>query len=339
MKKLYVLISLLLVVAACAAPPANQNVNTSTVAEKPSAPAMTEADAIAKEKAVWDAITKKDYDGFAAMLDSGQLEVTNEGVQDKAASVSMVKDFEPTETTFSNWKFLSIDKDAYVVVYDANTKGKYKGKEFPPATVHASSAWANRDGKWLAIYHQECEVMNMPPPTAPATKKPVASPAAAPAAAATSDPIANEKMVWGFLKAGQVEAFGNLIATDAIEVEPNGVWDRAGIINSVNGMDFSKSTISDFKTLNIDSDAALVTYLVTIPGAKPPQERHTTIWALRDGTWKAVFHHGTPATHAMSSASPGMPMNSASPAMPMNSASPMKHSMAAPSPKTSSSPK
>jgi hypothetical protein len=137
-------------------------------------------------------------------------------------------------------------------------------------------------------------------------------------------------MIWGFLKAGQVDAFGNLIATDAIEVEPNGVWDRAGIINSVNGMDFSKSTISDFKTLNIDSDAALVTYLVTIPGAKPPQERHTTIWALRDGTWKAVFHHGTPATHAMNSASPGMPMNSASP---------MKHEMAAPSPKTSSSPK
>jgi hypothetical protein len=330
MKKLYVLISLLLVVAACAAPPANQNVNTSTVAEKPSAPAMTEADAIAKEKAVWDAITKKDYDGFAAMLDSGQLEVMSDGVMDKAQSVTSVKDFEPTETTFSNWKFLSIDKDAYVVVYDANMKGKLKGKEFPPATVHASSAWANRDGKWLAIYHQECEVMNSPPPP-PATKKPVASPATAPAsAAATSDPIANEKVVWGFLKAGQVEAFGSLIATDAIEVEPNGVWDRAGIINSVNGMDFSKSTTSDFKTLNIDSDAALVTYLVTMPGAKTPEERHTTIWALRDGTWKAVFHHGTPATKAMSSASPTMPMNSASP---------MKHEMTSPSPKVSASPK
>ena len=330
MKKLYVLISLLLVVAACAAPPANQNMNTSTVAEKPSAPAMTEADAIAKEKAVWDTITKKDYDGFAAMLDSGQLEVMSDGVMDKAQSVTSVKDFEPTETTFSNWKFLSIDKDAYVVVYDANMKGKIKGKEFPPTTVHASSAWANRDGKWLAVYHQECEVMNSPPPP-PATKKPTASPATAPAsAAATADPIANEKMIWGFLRAGQVDAFGNLIATDAIEVEPNGVWDRAGILKSVAGFDFSKSTTSDFKTLNIDSDAALVTYLVTMPGAKTPEERHTTIWALRDGKWLAVFHHGTPATKAMSSASP---------AMAASSPSPMKHEMASPSPKTSSSPK
>lgn len=172
--------------------------------------------------------------------------------------------------------------------------------------------------------------MNMPPPSA-ATKKAAPSPATAPVqATTTSDPIANEKMIWGFLQAGQYDAFASLIAADAIEVEPNGVWDKAGIIKSVSGVDFSTSTISDFKTLNIDSDAALVTYLVTVPGAKPPQDRHTTIWAMRDGKWLAVFHHGTPATHAMSSASPGMPMNAASP---------MKHEMASPSPKTSSSPK
>jgi hypothetical protein len=325
MKKLFVLISLLFVAAACTAPPANQGtVNSSTVAEKPSVPAMTEADAIAKEKAIWDAITKKDYDGFAAMLDSAQLEVTNEAVQDKAASVSMVKDFEPSSTTFSDWKFLSIDKDAYVVVYNASLKGKFKGKDFPTTNVHASSAWANRNGKWLAVYHQECEVMNMPPPSA-AAKKAAPSPATAPAQpTTTSDPVANEKMLWGFLKAGQYDTFGNLIAADAIEVEPNGVWDRAGIIKSVDGVDFSKSTISDFKTLNIDSDAALVTYLVTNAGAKPAEERHTTIWAQRDGKWLAIFHHGTPATHAMSSASP---------AMPMNATSPMKHEMASPSPK------
>lgn len=325
MKKLFVLISVLIVAAACTAPPANrETVNSSTVAEKPATTPVTEADAIAKEKAIWDTITKKDYDGFAAMLDTAQLEVTADGVHDKAGSATMIKDFEPSEVIFSDWKFLSIDKDAYVVVYNASLKGKLKGKDFPPASIHASSAWANRAGKWLAIYHQECDVMNMPPPSA-VTRKTASSPATAPAqATTTSDPVANEKMVWDFLKAGQYDAFGNMLATDAIEVEPNGVWDRAGIIKSVNDFDFSKSTISDFKTLNIDSDAALVTYLVTNPGAKPAEERHTTIWAMRGGKWLAVFHHGTPATHAMSSASPGMPMNSASP---------MTHSKTSPSPK------
>jgi hypothetical protein len=322
MKKLFVLISILTVAAACTAPPANREaVNSSTAAEKPAAPAMTEADAIAKEKAIWDTITKKDYDAFAAMLDSGQLEVTTDGVQDKAASVTMVKDFEPSEITFSAWKFLSIDKDAYVVVYDASLKGKYKGKDFPPATVHASSAWANRAGKWLAVYHQECDVMNMPAPPA-AAKKAAPSPAAT--ATATSDPIANEKMIWDFLKAGQTDAFGAMVAADAIEVEPYGVLDKAGILKSARDFDASKSTVSGFKSLNIDSDAALVTYLLTTPGAKPEQERHTTIWAMRDGKWLAVFHHGTPATHSMA----GTPAMEMSPSMKM-SPSPMKPAMTA----------
>ena len=327
MKKLFVLISVLLVVAACAAPPPEKaTVNTNT-AVKETAPAMTEADAIAKEKAIWDTLSKKDYEAFGAMLDSGQIEVTPDGVHDKAASVTMVKDFEPSEVTFSNWKFLSVDEDAYVIIYDANLKGKYKGKEFPPATVHASSAWANRDGKWLAVYHQECDAMTMPPPPPPATKAaPETSPAATPAqASATADPVANEKMIWDLLKAGQFDSFASMLSADAIEVEPNGVWDKAGIMNSVKTFNFSKSTLSDFKTINIDSDAALVTYLVTNPNAKPAEERHTTIWAMRDGKWMAVFHHGTPITHAMGSASPGM--------SPMTSASPMKHEMASPSPK------
>jgi hypothetical protein len=316
MKKLFVLIAALIVVAACTAPPANREaaVNTNT-AEKPSAPAITEADAIAKEKAIWNTITKKDYDAFAGMLDRSSLEVTADGVLEKSGSVSMVKDFEPTEITFSDWKFLSIDKDAYVVTYSVVAKGKYKGKEIPPTPVRGSSAWANRDGKWLAVYHQECDVMNMPPPSPAAKTKSAASPATTPAqAAATSDPIANEKTIWGFLKAGQYDSFAALLASDSIEVEPNGVFDKAGTVKGVKGFDFSKSTVSEFKSLSIDSDAALVTYLLTTPGAKPAEERHTTIWAMRDGKWMAVFHHGTPATHAMSSPSPGThAMNSPSP--------------------------
>jgi hypothetical protein len=328
MKKLFVLISVLLVMAACTAPAPEKATVNSNMAEKPAAPAMTEADAIAKEKAIWDTLTKKDYVAFAAMLDNGQLEVTTDGaVQDKASSITMVKDFEPSEVTFSNWKFLSVDKDAFVVVYDASLKGKFKGKEFPPTTVHASSAWANRAGMWLAVYHQECEVKNMPPPPAPTTKAaPETSPAATPAQATmTTDAVANEKMVWDFLKAKQFDAFAAILSTDAIEVEPNGVFDKAGIISGVKSFDFSKTSISDFKTLNIDSDAALVTYLVTNPNVKPAEERHATIWAMRDGKWLAIFHHGTPVNRAAASASPAM--------SPMNSASPMKHEMASPSPK------
>src|SRR2546422_274945 len=99
MKKLFVLIAVLIVVAACTAPPANrETVNSGFVGEKPAAPPMAESDAIAKEKAVWEAVKNKDYDGFAGMLANDELEVTGgDGVLEKAGSVSMVKDFEPSE--------------------------------------------------------------------------------------------------------------------------------------------------------------------------------------------------------------------------------------------------
>jgi len=291
MKKLFVLIAALIVVAACTAPPANrETVNSSTVAEKPSAPAMTEADAIAKEKAVWDTVKNKNYDGFASMLASDEMEVTGgDGVLEKAGSVSMVKDFEPSEIAFSDWKFMSIDKDAWVVTYTVNVKGKYRGKVFPPATSRASSAWAYRDGKWLAVYHQETDVAKTPPPPPAAKAKPGATAASTPAMA-TSDVVADEKMLWDFLKAGQYDSFAAMLAPDSIEVEANGVFDKAGTLKGVQGFDFSKSTVSEFKSLSIDSDAALVTYLLTTPGTEPEHERHTTIWAMRGGKWLAVFH-------------------------------------------------
>ncbi len=326
MKKLFVLISLLIVATACTAPPppTETAVNTNT-AEKASAPAITEADAIAKEKAIWETIKTKDYDAFGNMLANDELEVTSDGVMDKAASVSMVKDFEPSEIAFSDWKFLSIDKDAWVITYTVNIKGKYKGKEISPATARGSSAWAYRDGKWVAVYHQECDVRTMPPPPPAATPKPATSPAAPVAATATADAVANEKMIWGFLKAGQYDAFAAMLATDAIEIEPNGVFDKAGTLKGVQGFDFSKSTTSEFKSVNIDDDAVLVTYLLNTPGAKPADERHSTIWAKRDGKWLAVFHHGTPVTHTMANM-PGMDHSMTSPA-------PAKPAMTSPSPK------
>src|SRR5438067_1466457 len=81
------------------------------------AAAMSEPDAIATEKSAWEAIKNKDYDAFGDMLADDQLEVMGDAVNNKTASVTSVKDFEPLEVTFSDWKFLPIDKDAFVVTY------------------------------------------------------------------------------------------------------------------------------------------------------------------------------------------------------------------------------
>src|SRR5215210_3235259 len=159
MKKILILVSMLIVAAACATPPANpptvdtnRNTNVSEIASAPA----TEADAIAKEKAIWDTIKQKNFDAFSGMLAEDQLEVANDGVHDKAESIANVKQFEPSEVIFSDWKFLPVDKDSFLVTYTAATKGKYQGKEFPPITAHCSSGWVRRNNKWLAVFHQEC---------------------------------------------------------------------------------------------------------------------------------------------------------------------------------------
>lgn len=311
MKKLLALVSLL-VIAACA-PPTNNNVDVGTNRATNSntgisaAAVLSEADAIAKEKAIWDTIKNKDYAAFGNMLADDQVEVSAEGLYDKAQSIAMVKEFEPSELTFSDWKFLPLDKDAVVLTYTVNMKGKYKGKEFPPANVRASSAWVNRGGKWLAMYHQECDVAKAMPAAAKSSPAKEATPAASASASPLtlgSDPIANEKAIWEAIKTKNYDGFASALSPDSIEEEPTGVYDKAGSVKGVMQVDASKAELSEFKATPFDADAALVTYMVKLPGPGPA-ERHSTIWSRRDGKWLAVFHHGTPVRKApAASASP-----------------------------------
>lgn len=320
MKKMVVFVFLLVLALACAAPPTNRetaetNRNANTAAE-PTTPPLTESDAIAKEKAIWDTIKNKDYDAFAAMLADEQIEVLDSGVQDKAGSIAGVKQFEVSEVNFADWKFLPIDKDAVILVYTVNYKGKYQGKPFPPASSRSSSAWVHRGGKWVAMYHQECPVKTTPPPPPPKTTP---SPSTTPGGpiTTTSDAVANEKAIWEALKARNFDGFAGALAADSLEVEPDGVYDKAGSVKGVQGFDFSKSVLSDFRFASFDADATLVTYTTKLSPSMPA-ERHSTIWANRAGKWVAVFHHGgtpvAPAPSPSPASSVPKPSTSVSPA-------------------------
>src|SRR3954467_13600090 len=113
MKKIIVLVSLLLLAWACSTTPPGNNVasnahtaNANKGVEPKSSGAVSEADIIAKEKAAWDAIKKKDWDGFGKTLDSDNIEVLDDGVHDKATSLASIKDFELADVTYADWKML-----------------------------------------------------------------------------------------------------------------------------------------------------------------------------------------------------------------------------------------
>src|SRR5688572_14799277 len=77
MKKTLVFAALILL-AGCTAPSTNRETANSnaTAAQPPAAAPLTEAEAIAKEKQVWEVVEKKDYKAFADMLDEQVVSVS-----------------------------------------------------------------------------------------------------------------------------------------------------------------------------------------------------------------------------------------------------------------------
>ena len=298
MKKILALVSLLVLAAACApAPsankdmPTNANSNANKSADMKTAAAPSEADITAKEKAAWDAFRKKDADAFGKLVASDYIEVTDMGVQDKTTALAGMKDFDISDVTFADWKMMTIDKDAVIITYTANVKGTFKGKDVPPGPYREASAYVNRNGEWVAIYYQETMVHTGPPPPMPKETPKAASPSGTPGQT-SSDAAANEKLVWDAFKARNYDAFASYLADNFMEVEADGVFDKAASVKAVQGFDMSKSELSNWKTVKFDDDASLVTYTLKTPGF--PTEYHSTIWVNKNGKWVGLFHMGTP---------------------------------------------
>ena len=120
---------------------------------------MAEAgpDPVANEKLVWDALKSKNYDAFAAYLAPNAMEIEAGGVFDKSGSVKGVSMFDASKAELSDWKTVKFDNDASLVTYVVKTPG------MNPDQARHSTVWANRDGKWLAMFHQGTPVAKPEP--------------------------------------------------------------------------------------------------------------------------------------------------------------------------------
>jgi hypothetical protein len=295
MKKILALVSFLIFAAACTTTlttNTSTTSNTNTATTKSAAP--SEADMTAKEKATWDTLKKKDLVAFGNMLASDYIEVTDEGVFDKAGIIADVKDLTLTDATFSDWKMLPIGNDAVILTYNTNLKGTFKGEAVPPGPYHSAAVWVNRDGKWQDFFYQQTLAKTAPPPPPPAasaTKSDKAAPAKP--GETGSDPVANEKIVWDLFRSKNYDGFAALLDPAFVELEEDGVYDKAGAVKGVSMFDASKVELSGWKAARINNDAALGTYFMKAPAPNAIEARHTTIWANRNGKWLALLHIGT----------------------------------------------
>jgi hypothetical protein len=321
MKRLTALAALLLLAAAAGCTTTTDNTNTgagnannanttananANAAATPAGP--TQADLEAKERQVWDAIKAKKWDDLGGMLGDDFVIVQEDGPHTKAQMLDSIKKYDLKEYTLSDFKLIKVDADLAVINYSATEKSTYDGKDSSGKPAYASSAWANRGGKWVAVYHQESEKMEMPPaPPAGANTNSAANANAAananrpPATGASPATIASatdaEKAVWETIKAKNADAFGGYLLPDAYEVEPEGVMDKTTSVKMITSFDASKWALSEFKETKLDADATLLTYKGAGPDrGKQMQMYHSTIWTNRGGQWKAAFHQGTVAS-------------------------------------------
>jgi len=132
--------------------------------KKPSAPAPKAAASgehsaldkalIANEHRINEAVAKGDKAAFSALVSSDSAMADESGYMTTA-------DFLPVFDTVkvSSWK-MSDEKvhwagpNAAVVTYVWTGKGTFQGQPIPDKT-YSSTVWTKKDGKWVAIYHQE----------------------------------------------------------------------------------------------------------------------------------------------------------------------------------------
>ena len=127
------------------------------------------------------------------------------------------------------------------------------------------------------------------------------------AAWTNDDVIANERQAWDFIKAKNGDALAALIDDKFIEVTPMGLRTKAETLAFVKTFDLTDMTLSDFKVVKLDNDAAVVAYTVSLKGSvggKPippnaPAERHATAKVWRGGKWIALFHQVSPVEPPM----------------------------------------
>ena len=74
-------------------------------------------------------------------------------------------------------------------------------------------------------------------------------------------------------------------------------WTRPAIIEALREETFSERTISGFRVQRMAPDIALATYRAhraAIPGRPEADSLRSSLWRLRRGRWRMIFHQGTP---------------------------------------------
>ena len=139
---------------------------TATVVAQAGSKAALEKTLIANENKVNEAVAKHDVKTFNDLVASDAVSIDGAGVMKVSDFVKEMNEMKVGSWHLMDTKVHWVDDKTAVVSYTWMGNGTFKGQAIP-ATTYASTVWTERNGKWMAVFHQESAAA--PPPT-PAKK-------------------------------------------------------------------------------------------------------------------------------------------------------------------------
>ena len=116
----------------------------------------------ANEKSLWEAIKNNDMNAFSAATASDLLEIDPMGtVMNKQQLIDSFKTFKMTDYTLTDFKVFTLDKNAVVLSYTADSSGTMNGQTMQSKVTHTTT-YIMKDGKWWPKFHTETPVVAPP---------------------------------------------------------------------------------------------------------------------------------------------------------------------------------
>jgi len=128
--------------------------------------AAIEKTLIANESKINEAVAKHDVKTFNDLVAADALSADGNGFMKVADFVKTMDQMKVASWHTMDEKVTWVNDKTAVVGYTWMGSGTYNNQPVPP-TVYASTVWTERNGKWVAVFHQESAAA----PPAPAKKK------------------------------------------------------------------------------------------------------------------------------------------------------------------------
>jgi hypothetical protein len=136
---------------------------TAAVVAQAGSKAAIEKTLIANENKINEAVAKHYVKTFTDLVATDAISADGMGFMKVADFVKSMNDVKVASWHIMDTQVHWVDDKTAVLTYSWMGSGTFKGEALP-ATTYSSTVWTERNGKWVAVFHQESVAAPPPPP-------------------------------------------------------------------------------------------------------------------------------------------------------------------------------